>query len=93
MQIEFEWDEVKADSNLAKHGISFDDAIAVFADPAIVMVTTFREEDGEDRFKAIGRIGDLVFTVVYTERNDVKRLISARRANAKEEKRYDDGSP
>ncbi len=93
MQIDFEWDDVKAESNFAKHRISFDDEIAASADPAIVIVATIREEDGEDRFKAIGRIGDRVFTIVYTERNEVKRLISARRANAKEEKRYGDGSP
>jgi hypothetical protein len=58
-----------------------------------VIVTTIREDDGEDRFKAIGRIGERVFTIVYTERNEVKRLISARRANAKEENNYGDGSP
>ena len=93
MSVDFEWDDAKAESNLAKHRIAFDDAIAVFADPNIVIVATIREEDGEDRFKAIGRIGDRVFTVVYTERNEVKRLISARRANAKEEKRYGDDAP
>jgi uncharacterized DUF497 family protein len=91
--VDFEWDDAKAASNLDKHRIAFDDAIGVFADPNVVIVATIREEDGEDRFKAIGRIGDRVFTVVYAERNGMKRLISARRANRKEEKRYGDDAP
>lgn len=90
---DFEWDEAKARSNLAKHRITFDDALAVFADTEIVIVASFRAQDGEERFKAIGRIGGRIFTVVYTERGGVRRIISARRANATEEKRYGDNSP
>jgi uncharacterized DUF497 family protein len=89
---EFEWDEAKAESNLAKHRFSFEDAWEVFADPNVVIVPTFREGDGEDRFKAIGQISGRVFSVVYAERGDAKRLISARRANAKEERLYGDHS-
>jgi len=76
----FEWDGGKAKSNLAKHRISFDDAIKVFADPEVVVVASLREVDREERFKAIGRIGDRIFTVVYTEHSGGWRIISARRA-------------
>ena len=48
-----------------------------------------RPDDGEERFKAVGRIGHRVFTIVYTMRGEFVRLISARRANAAEEKLYD----
>lgn len=93
MSIDFEWDDAKAESNLAKHRLSFENATAIFADPDVVIVATFRDEDGEDRLKAIGRIGDRVFTAVYAERGDVRRLISARRANRKEERTYGNRSP
>ena len=93
MALEFEWDEAKAASNLVKHRISFDDALEVFADSELIIVATVRERDQENRLKAIGRVGDRVFTIVYTERNDAKRLISARRANANEERHYGDASP
>lgn len=91
--MEFEWDDAKAALNLAKHRISFDDAIQIFLDPEVVIVTSFREADGEDRFKAVGRVSNRVFTVVYTRRNGITRMISARRANAKEEALYGDRSP
>ncbi len=89
----FEWDDAKAVSNFAKHRFSFEDAIEIFADPEVVFVATFRERDLEERFKAVGRIGDRIFTVVYTQRRGVRRIISARRANAAEEKHYGNRSP
>ena len=89
----FEWDGGKAKSNLAKHRSSFDDAIKVFADPEVVVVASLREVDREERFKAIGRIGDRIFTVVYTEHGGGWRIISARRANSVEERQYGDCSP
>ena len=92
MSIAFEWDDAKARSNLAKHGFSFEEAREVFADPGAVVFDVTRKEDGENRLKAIGRIGGRLFTVVYTSRGAARRLISARRANAKEERRYGDRS-
>ncbi len=88
MASSFEWDSDKAASNLAKHRFAFEDATQVFADREVVIFPTIRAGDGEERWKAIGRIGGYVFTVVYTMRGDVVRLISARRANAAEEKHY-----
>ena len=84
----FEWDETKADANLAKHGFPFEEAVAVFADPFRVVTSTARIEDGEDRQKVVGVIGDRLFAIVFVMRNDVCRIISARRANAKEEQTY-----
>jgi uncharacterized DUF497 family protein len=84
----FEWDEAKALANLAKHGVPFDYAAAVFLDPDGIDFDASRPEDGEARRKRVGRIEGRLFTVVYTERGDLIRLISARRANAQEERSY-----
>jgi uncharacterized protein len=92
MEIAFELDDAKAGRNLAKHGFSFSEAREIFADPDLATVNVTRAEDGEARLKAIGRIGGCLYAAVYTQRGDAKRLISARRANAKEEKIYGDRS-
>ncbi|PPQ34378.1 BrnT family toxin [Rhodopila globiformis] len=84
----FEWDDTKAASNLAKHGIAFDEAIRVFRDPAYVDVDVSRLQDRESRRKAIGAIQGRLFTVVYTVRSDATRLISARRCNSPERSLY-----
>lgn len=88
LPIAFELDDAKAASNLAKHRIAFQAAVAVFADPNAVMVDTVRAIDGESRRKVIGRIQSRLFTVVYVVRSGACRLISARRANASEERAY-----
>jgi hypothetical protein len=85
---EFEWDEEKAARNLAKHGFRFTDVLAVFLDPARVDYDVSRPEEGEFRRKSIGLIEGRLFTVVYTLRGPVHRLISARKANPQERKRY-----
>ncbi len=84
----FEWDHAKAASNLAKHGVPFDYATRVFLDEAVVDFDASREADGEARRKAIGLIEERVFTVVYVQRGEAIRIISARRANAMERKAY-----
>lgn len=86
----FEWDRAKADSNLRKHGISFDDARLVFADPDRITVTDTRFDYGEDRFTAYGYIDDRLFAVVFVldDQTGVMRLISARKTNARERKLY-----
>jgi len=84
----FEWDDAKAASNLAKHGVPFDYATRVFLDEAVVDFDASREADGEARRKAVGVIEGRVFTVVYVQRKEATRIISARRANATERKAY-----
>jgi len=84
----FEWDDGKALANLAKHGVPFEFATAVFLDPSGVEIDASRYDDGEARYKFVGQINGKLFSVVYTWRSATIRLISARRANAQEERRY-----
>lgn len=84
----FDWDDGKAQSNLHKHGVRFEMAAAVFLDPDGIDIDATQAGQGEVRRKLVGRIDGLLFTVVYTERGDVTRLISARRSNSKEARRY-----
>ena len=82
-------DEDKAAANLAAHGVTFDEALGVFADPNSVEL----EDVGHaDRFDVIGFSAKarLLF-VVATERGDLTRLISARRATPAEARRYEEG--
>lgn len=94
MQIRFEWDNTKAASNLRKHGVSFDDAIAAFTDPFAMMVQD-RIEGLEQRWQTLGMVGGyLVLLVAHTVGEDddgieIIRIISARAADRKERKRYE----
>ncbi len=80
MPDEVEWDAGKNATNLAKHGIGFDEAVRIFDDLRIERFDD-RRDYGEVRRIAIGRIGDVHITVVYTFRGTMRRIISARRAN------------
>jgi uncharacterized DUF497 family protein len=86
---DFDWDEAKAEANLRKHKISFRAASRVFDDPLVLIEQDLSEDYGEDRFLAIGRVGGLLISVVYTERGDCIRIISARKANGHEQRAYD----
>jgi uncharacterized DUF497 family protein len=90
--LEIEFDADKAMSNAAKHGVTFEYAIRAFHDPRRVVFDTSRSEDNERRLKTVGIIDGRVFTLVYTMRGKTIRIISARRANRKEERVYADGS-
>jgi uncharacterized protein len=74
------WDPAKNRENQRKHGISFDDAKAVFQDPDRIEVLDDRDY-GEERWVTIGTLGKIVALVIYTERNSGIRLISARKAD------------
>jgi uncharacterized DUF497 family protein len=97
MSIHFEWDPVKARRNLRKHGVSFDVALRVFADP---LALTKQEivEGGELRWRTLGRVGEhAILLVAHAVREDdqggepieVIRIISARPADRKERDRYE----
>jgi uncharacterized DUF497 family protein len=87
--MELEWDAAKAASNLQKHGVAFEDAERVFYDAGRIETYDGRENHGEDRWATIGLVYAAVLYVVYTVRNeDTIRLISARKANASEQKQY-----
>lgn len=87
----FDWDPAKARDNLRKHGVSFEDASAVFYDPDALTDADADHSTGEDRWITIGLSPKmLVLYVVSTEReNDVIRIISARRATRREVKSYE----
>jgi uncharacterized DUF497 family protein len=84
----FEWDENKAQSNLAKHGVPFASALRLFADSWLIEFEASKPEDGEVRHKAVGVIAGRLFTVVYVSCAGVIRIISARRSNRSEARRY-----
>jgi uncharacterized DUF497 family protein len=86
--VDFEWDDAKDRSNRAKHAISFGEAVAVFADSKLIVLDATRSEDNEDRLKAIGMIEEELVVVIFTMREGITRIISARRANRKEERIY-----
>jgi uncharacterized protein len=85
----FEWDALKAATNLKRHKISFREACRVFDDFFAVVEQDLTEDYGEDRFVAIGAIGSLLITVVFTERGNRIRIISARKATGYERRKYD----
>ena len=80
----FDWDEPKAASNEAKHGIAFHEAIEVFDDPGSIEVIDDRKRYGEERLIAIGLVSGVPISVVYTMRGTSRRIISARPASRKE---------
>lgn len=89
----FEWDPRKAEANIAKHGISFEEAVLSFADP-FALLELDRIVDGELRWKATGMVGvTTVIVVAHTIRDnedrEIIRIISARRAERHERKRYE----
>jgi len=92
IELRFEWDETKARANEQKHGVTFDEAKTVFGDPYAVSVIDGPHSWQEDRFIISGMSETArVLTVVYVERTEMTmRLISARRATAKERRRYEE---
>jgi uncharacterized DUF497 family protein len=88
----FEWDEVKAESNRRKHGVSFDEATTVFADPFSITMPDPDHLMHEQRFVDIGASDrGRVLVVIYTERATNIRIISCRRATRSERMLYEEG--
>jgi len=86
VQGDFEWDDAKAESNLAKHGVSFEEAATVFADGAAVFLD---DPTAADKFVVIGMSArPRVLFVVHVIRSERERIISARPATATEEHLY-----
>ena len=82
---EFEWNKLKAESNLKKHGVSFEEAISVFDDPFAVYYDDIYHSENEMRYIVIGysQLNNLLI-VNFTIRNEIIRIISSRRATKKE---------
>jgi len=86
--VEYEWDESKRRSNLAKHGVDFAN-VGGFEWSSAVIREDRRRNYGERRWRALGRIGDRLHTLIYTERADRTRLISLRKSKKQEVEIYD----
>ncbi len=88
MELEFEWDEEKATTNLAKHRVSLLTAAEVFANEILERIDD-REDYGEVRFIALGRVDTEIYRVVFTWRGEyVIRLVSAQKASRDEREIY-----
>lgn len=93
MSIQFEWNPDKAEKNVQKHQVSFNEAATVFGDP---LSMTFHDPDHsieEDRYITVGlsRLGKLLI-VAHTDRGERIRIISARKATRRERKFYEKGN-
>ena len=85
--LKFVWDKNKAEINLKKHKIKFENAALVFLDENLIEDYDDFNSDDEDRFKVIGEV-EKILVVIYTEREDRTRIISARFADKKERSKY-----
>ena len=93
MPLSFEWDESKAKSNLAKHGVSFEEASTVCGDPLSLTIPDPAHSQAEDRSIVLGQSHQRkLLVVVHTERGDNIRIISARRASRGERKSYEESN-
>ncbi len=91
--MDFEWDDDKAESNLRKHGVDFSEAMSVFADPLSLTGYDPNHSDDEDRYITMGQsVAGRVLVISHTDRGDSIRIISAREANRRERKDYEDGN-
>jgi uncharacterized protein len=86
--MEFEWDEAKAAANLAKHGMTFGEAVPIFWDENRLTIEDERLKYDERRYVVYGMIKDRLHVVVFTPRSDSIRIISARKANKREQKKH-----
>ena len=87
----FEWDDPKAASNVAKHGVSFEEAASALADPLALFADDPDHSDQEDRELAFGTSDrNRILFVSFTRRNGRRRIISARKASTHERRDYDE---
>jgi uncharacterized protein len=88
----FEWDDQKAEGNLLKHGVSFDEAVSVFGDGLALTFADIDHSAAEDRSRTYGISNKArLLVVVHTERRNGIRIISARKATRYEKSIYKNG--
>ena len=91
--MQFTWDAAKAKRNLSKHGVSFDEASTVFRDPLAVIFQDHDHSVGETREIILGQsLPGRVLLVSFVELSEAVRIISARRADARERQTYEEGT-
>jgi uncharacterized DUF497 family protein len=89
---EFEWDPIKAASNLRDHGVSLEEASTVFGDPLAMLMADPDHSSGEERYVLLGESSRRTLLVVaFAERAPRTRLISAREATRHERRQYEEG--
>lgn len=90
--MEFEWDPEKAASNAEKHGVTFDEAMAVFGDPRAITYADTLHSQEEHRELTLGKAESSVILIVsHTDRAERIRIISARPASRRERRLYEEG--
>jgi uncharacterized protein len=91
MALTFEWDIAKSRANVQKHGVGFEEAMTVFVDPLGLMMPDERHSVSEDRLVILGSSSrGRLLAVMFTERGERIRLISARRATPPERSCYEE---
>ncbi|OIP69984.1 MAG: hypothetical protein AUK48_14120 [Oscillatoriales cyanobacterium CG2_30_44_21] len=86
----FEWDDHKSETCFRDRGFDFAYAANVFFDSKRIIHEDKRYSYGEDRYQVTGIVEGRLFFVVYTLRGEITRIISARKANQREVKQYED---
>jgi uncharacterized DUF497 family protein len=93
LALEFEWDPRKDADNFAKHGVSFEEAASVFGDPLGRIVSDPRHSDDEERLVLLGfSSAQRLLAVMFTDRREAIRIISARQVTRSERKNYEESS-
>jgi len=87
--MDFEWDEAKSEACANARRFNFDYAAFAFSDPNRIVKPDTRHDYGEERFELMGLIEGRLYVVVYTVRGSLVRIISARKANQREIKHYE----
>ncbi|MBN9034120.1 MAG: BrnT family toxin [Rhizobiales bacterium] len=90
--MEFDWDDGKHAINLEKHRVDFVDVLAAFEDDHKKVVQDDRKDYGETRYNMLAKLNGRIFHITFTPRGTVTWLISARKANQREQKRYEQRS-
>ena len=86
--IRFDWNDAKNDRCVRERGFGFADILPAFLDPNRRTERDSRRDYGEERFRLYGRVAGRLFVIAYARRGVVTRIISARKANARERDRY-----
>lgn len=88
MTMEFEWDENKNQTNIRRRGIDFNNAVRIFLGAYYIEEEDEHQDYGEQRFNVIGQVNGRILFVTYTYRGEKIRIISARRAELHERRKY-----
>jgi uncharacterized DUF497 family protein len=92
MSFRLQWDPAKAATNAVRHGVTFTEAATAFGDPLGYIIPDPRHSAGEDRLVLLGRsLRGRLLAVMFTERGDALRLISARPATRRERRDHEEG--